>query len=87
MTEREVEGEGRQRFQTQRRGCWQRMWAGQAVCGLLVRNVGPFAANAGPKRDLLAPNVSRKASLFAGPGAAVCGPLQLPHALQNAMHS
>jgi hypothetical protein len=41
--------------------------------------------NAGPKRDLLAPNVSRKASLFAGPGAAVCRPLHLQVRLGGAL--
>ena len=53
----------------------------------MSHNVGPFAANAGPKRDLLAPNVSRKASLFAGPGAAVCGPLHIAHPLRRMLAS
>jgi hypothetical protein len=40
-------------------------------------NVGSLAAIVGLHLSLLARNVSRKQPLFAGPGAAVCGPLHL----------
>jgi hypothetical protein len=55
----------------------QQMWVQQAVCGLLTFIVGSLAAIVGSQARLLAPNVSRKLRLFAGLGAAVCGPLHL----------
>src|SRR4051794_3293962 len=56
------------------------MWVQRAVCGLLAFNVGSLAAIVGSQARLLAPNVSPKQPLFAGPGAAVCRPLQLADA-------
>jgi hypothetical protein len=56
---------------------WQRMWVQRAVCGLVALNVGSLAAIVSPGLPLLAPNVSPKHPLFAGPGAAVCRPLHL----------
>jgi hypothetical protein len=55
----------------------QRMWVQQAVYGLLAFKVGSLAAIVGSQARLLAPNVSPNHPLFAGPGAAVCEPLQL----------
>src|SRR6266511_229411 len=60
---------------------WQRIWVQQAVCRLLARNVGSLAVIVGPRRSLLAPNVSRKRPLFASLCAAVCRPLQVFSAL------
>ena len=58
-------------------GDLQRMWAERAVCRLLAQNVGSLALIVSLSLSLLAPNVSRKRPLFAGPGAAVCRPLHL----------
>jgi len=45
--------------------------------GVNGSNVGSLAAIVGLHLGLLAPNVSPKHPLFAGPGAAVCRALQL----------
>jgi hypothetical protein len=57
--------------------CLHGIWVHMAVCRLLAFNVGSLAAIVGLHLSLLARNVSRKQPLFAGPGAAVCGPLQV----------
>jgi hypothetical protein len=58
--------------------CVHGIWVHMAVCRLLAFNVGSSAASVGLPPRVLARNVSRKQRLFAGPSAAVCGPLQIP---------
>jgi len=57
----------------------QRRWVQRAVCRLLALNVGSLAVIVSLSPSLLARNVSPKHPLFAGPGAAVCKPLQITH--------
>ena len=47
------------------------------ICKLVAQDVGSLAVIVCLLRSLLAPNVSRKCPLFAGPGVTVCEPLQV----------
>src|SRR5437879_5217578 len=63
----------RQQAETVRGPYWQPMWARKDVCGLFAANVGPSAANVGPRRHVLAANVGSIAACLWARGITFVG--------------
>src|SRR5437879_12712718 len=63
----------RQNAETFRGLYWQPMWARKDVCGLFAANVGPSAANVGPRRHVLAANVGSIAACLWARGITFVG--------------